>query len=127
MNLRYHLIQMVYKIENKENKITSEKKLEKIVSLWDKYIEKSIIEKQRDYNELSFETKNELLKYFKNKENEEYLLKIFNKDAIEFFKNLEFDQEEKENENENEQEMQFVSAKKSEEKIESQKEEKEVL
>ena len=115
MNLRYHLIQMVYKIENKENKITSEKKLEKIVSLWDKYIEKSIIEKQRDYNELSFETKNELLKYFKNKENEEYLLKIFNKDAIEFFKNLEFD--EKENENET-QEMKFISVSKNEEKIE---------
>ena len=42
MNLRYQIIDSLYKVEFKEDKISSENKLNKIVSIWNEYIEKFI-------------------------------------------------------------------------------------
>ena len=42
MNQRYQLIQIIYKAENKENKITNENKLIKVILIWDKNIENEI-------------------------------------------------------------------------------------
>ena len=101
MNLRYQIIYSLYKEEFKEDKISSENKLNQIVSIWNEYIEKSINEKETEYNDLSFEIKNKLISIFNDKDKEEYLLKIFSKESIDFFKKLEF--------NENEKEINFIS------------------
>ena len=114
MNLRYQIILLIYKIKFEEDKVSNQEKLGQIVYIWNKHIEKAINNKQTKYNELSYEVKNELLKFFNKKENEEYLIKIFDIDSIEFFRNLEF--------SENELELKFVNQTKNEEKIEIQKE-----
>ena len=94
MNLRYYIILYLSQGENKENKEDkkSEKKINEISSLWNKYIEKLIKEKKENYNEIPKSLQNLLLDFFRNKEREEYLLKIFSIEEIEFFRNLDLNE-----------------------------------
>ena len=94
MNLRYQIILFLAKGENKEEKEKniSEKKINEIASLWNEHIEKPIKEKNNNYTILPKYLQNLLLDFFKNKEKEEYLLKIFTIDEIEFFRNLDLNE-----------------------------------
>ena len=94
MNLRYQIILFLSKGENKEEKenIISEKKINEIASLWNEHIEKPIKERSNNYTILPKSLQNLLLDFFKNKEKEEYLLKIFTIDEIEFFRNLDLNE-----------------------------------
>ena len=93
MNLLYSIINKLSRVGIKEEKPTEER-INEITYKWNNYIEQSIKNKSTNYNNLDTSLLNELTEYFKNKSKEENLLKIFTKDAIEFFRNLEFDKDE---------------------------------
>ena len=89
-NLRYQIIYKLAKEGNNKDKITEEI-LDDISYKWNNHLEPSINNKSSDYSSFGKDLLVTLSEFFKNKDKEEYLLKIFDLDCIEFFRSLDFD------------------------------------
>ena len=93
MNLCYSIIIYLAKEGIKMDNI-QEEKINEIALIWEKSVENLICQKK--YEELPESLKKLILDFFKDKDNEEYLLKIFTKDVIDFFSNLDIEKIKKE-------------------------------
>ena len=98
MNNRFQIIKFIFNKKYKKDKGT-ETEYNQVVKSWET-LEKMIYDKK--IKKMKSEIKKILIEYFKDENNKKSLLKIFNEDSYEFFKNQKFeDKGKKENIDEN--------------------------